>query len=275
MDKNKETPESSVCFNASLHPRPTPHPPAPSRTESLSPASVGGPACARAAGSWARWRGVLGVCRLTRAQAAICHPALASLILFLGPGRGQQARCLILTKRLPAAGGQRQEKLWELWSAAPRQGPLTRCLARGGRRPRQTAPCLLSPPPLFYQPHRPQGLMGRQRRGRRERETRRGEGGGQMNTMEGLTRSTLTPPSIHLWGKDLSIPYGQAAALSSFPLHDPSRPFPLSNHSRAPRVCAGRARPCWPSPLHLYRMCFRCLKATSLRARVGPGRAVY
>lgn len=58
---------------------------------------------------------VLGVCRLTRAQAAICHPTLASLILYPEPSLAQQARCLIPTKRLPAGGGGGMEREREMW----------------------------------------------------------------------------------------------------------------------------------------------------------------
>lgn len=67
---------------------------------------------------------VLGVCRLTRAQAAICHPTLASLILYPEPSLAQQARCLIPTKRLPAGGGgevggdKGGEEQWEPHSEA-------------------------------------------------------------------------------------------------------------------------------------------------------------
>lgn len=113
----------------------------------------------------------------------------------------QQARCLIPTKRLPAGGcsggvgGETKAgRRCGSWGA-PHRGPLTWSLARRGTRPRQTASCLLpaasSSSSLFYQPHRPQGLTERQKGGgERDRE---GEGGGQMNTMKRLTRTTLTP----------------------------------------------------------------------------------
>lgn len=62
--------DSSVCFNAFLMPTP------PTNCN-ISAASIGdtGPS----SGS----RDARGVCRLTWAQAAICHPTLASLILIL------------------------------------------------------------------------------------------------------------------------------------------------------------------------------------------------
>lgn len=44
-----------------------------------------------------------------------------------------------------------------------------------------------------------------------------------MNTIKRLTRTTLTPAPLHSsLGTDLYIPYGQAAALSSSPLCEPS-----------------------------------------------------
>lgn len=129
------------------------------------------------------------------------------------PSPAQQARCLIPTKRLPAEGGGGELGRQRRGGAvgAPQRGPLTWSLARWCRRPRQTAPCLLpaSFSSLFYQPHGPQGLTG---------ETERREGGGQRTT---LTTHPPPPPHSSL-GTDLSIPYGQAAALSSSPLRDPS-----------------------------------------------------
>ena len=166
----------------------------------------------------------------------------------------QQARCLIPTKRLPAggcggggAGGNKgREELWELGSSTAK-GPLTWSLARRGRRPRQTASCLLhaassSSSSLFYQPHRPQGLTERQKRGRMVGKWT------QWRDWHGLPWPPSLPPSLHSsLGTDLSIPHGQAAALSSSPLCDPTLFCSLLYPStrRAPHMC-GQARPYWP-----------------------------
>lgn len=134
------------------------------------------------------------------------------------PSPAQQARCLIPTKRLPAGGCAGETKAGRSCGSwgAPQRGPLTCSLARWGRRPRQTARCLLPAAAssfsssLFYQPHRPQGLTERQRRGRKKRQ-REGEGGGQMNTMKRLTRTTMTtppPPFIFGYGSLYSLRAG-------------------------------------------------------------------
>lgn len=121
----------------------------------------------------------------------------------------------------------------------------------GGRRPRQTATCLLllllPRSSLFYQPRRPQGLRGRQRRGRQ-----RGRGdAGQMNTMKGATRTPLTAPSsIHLGVQICALPAGRLLPSSS-PLSDllsclppPLTPSPPTKSSQA--APCGPACPCWP-----------------------------
>lgn len=70
-----------------------------------------------------------------------------------------------------------------------------------------------------------------------------------MNTMERLTWTTLTSPFIHLWVKDLSIPCGHTAALSSSPLRDPSLSSLPSfiSHSHIQASLCGRARHDCPS----------------------------
>lgn len=68
---------SSFCFNAFLMLPPT--------TAIFLLLLLVTLARAGGAGSWGARGGVLGVCRLTWAQAAICHPTLASLILILSP----------------------------------------------------------------------------------------------------------------------------------------------------------------------------------------------
>lgn len=72
---------------------------------------------------------VLGVCRLTRAQAAICHPTLASLILILSPAwpsrpavsSSQKGFLLGGVVGRGGLGRQRQGgELWELRSSTAR-----------------------------------------------------------------------------------------------------------------------------------------------------------
>ncbi len=98
----------------------------------------------------------------------------------------QQARCLIPIKGFLLGGvvvsgswGDKAGRSCGSWGA-PQRGPLTWSLAQRGRRPRQTASCLLpvasssSSSSLFYQPHRLQGLTETQRRGRRKRQREKG-----------------------------------------------------------------------------------------------------
>lgn len=176
------------------------------------------------------------MCRLTWAQAAICHPYSSQPDPYPQSSLAQQARCLIPTKRLPAGGcvvvgswgDKGREELWELGSSTAR--PFDLVPGPAGQTAQTdsivSAPCrlLLS---LFYQPHRPQGLTERQREGEEKGDREQGVVG-KMNTMKRLTRTTLTlrPPLHSSFGTDLYIPYGQAAALSSSPLCDPSRLFP-------------------------------------------------
>lgn len=162
----------------------------------------------------------------------------------------QQARCLIPTKRLPAGGGvavavgswgdKGREELWEMGSSTARPFDLVPGLAGQTAQTDSivSTPCclLLLLLSLFYQPHRPQGLTERQKRGRRKRQRER-EGGGQMNTMKRLTRTTLTPPSIHLWVQISLFPTGRLLpspplccvtpllSVPSFILQQPGRPL--------------------------------------------------
>lgn len=81
-------------------------------------------------------RGVLGVCRLTWAQAAICHPTLASLILILSPAwpsrpavSSQQKGFLLGGVVVWGAGETKAGRSCGSWGA-PHPGPLTWSLAR-------------------------------------------------------------------------------------------------------------------------------------------------
>lgn len=170
------------------------------------------------------------MCRLTWAQAAICHPTLASLILILSPAWPSRPTVSSPQKAFLQGGVELGRQRRGGAGGAPQRGPLTWSLAR---RPRQTASCLLPASSLFYQPHRPQGLTERQRRGRRKRR-REGEGGGQINTMKRLTRTTPTsPPSFifgfvslySLWAGCCPLPC--VTPLSSLPSFIPLRPFKL------------------------------------------------
>lgn len=76
--KTKELPDSSVCFNFLMLP---PH------HCNISTACIGNAVLSAGSLELGCQRGVFGVCRLTGAQAAICHPTLASLILILSPAR--------------------------------------------------------------------------------------------------------------------------------------------------------------------------------------------
>lgn len=142
---------------------------------------------------------------------------------------------------------------------------MTWSLARRGRRSRQTAPCLLpaasSSSSLFYQPHRPQGLTERQRRGEeKETERRGGWWANEHNEETDTDYPDPLPPSLLLHsslGTDLSIPYGQAAALSSSPPLPCVTPllsvlslYPSAATAR--QTLCGQARPYWP----FIRYCF-------------------
>ena len=190
------------------------------------------------------------MCRLTWAQAAICHPVLASLILILSPAWPSRPAVSSPQKGFLLGGVWRgdkgREELWQPGSSTSRPpdlgpGPAGQTAETDSI---VSAPCrhLL----LFYQLHRPQGLTGSRRRGRRQRQRQRGgEGAGQINTMKRLIQTSLTPSPLHSsQGTGLPIPYGQADALSSLspvrPL--PSPPLPPS----PPPTACGQERPYWP-----------------------------
>lgn len=111
--KQKKYQTAVFCFNAFLMPPPP----------NISTASIGdtGP-------SWGGGgQGARGVCRLTWAQAAICHPAPASLILILRPARPSrpavsppQKGFLLGGGGCGAGGDKGGEELWELGSSTER-----------------------------------------------------------------------------------------------------------------------------------------------------------
>lgn len=67
--------------------------------------------------------GVLGVCRLTGAQAAICHPTLASLIFIPNPAWPSRPAVSSPQKGFPLGGGcwgdKGREELWGGSTARP------------------------------------------------------------------------------------------------------------------------------------------------------------
>lgn len=135
--KTKELPDSSVCFNFLMLPPPPlqyfcclywKHRPA------LGELGAGVPTgCVRSVSSH-------------RGSSSHLPPYSSQPDPYPQPSPAQQARCLIPSKRLPAVGGVVGEtkagRSCGSWGA-PQRGLLTRSLARRGRRPRQTAPCLL------------------------------------------------------------------------------------------------------------------------------------
>lgn len=171
----------------------------------------------------------------------------------------QQARCLIPTKRLPAGGcsggvgGETKAgRRCGSWGP-PHRGPLTWSLARRGTRPRQTASCLLpaasSSSSLFYQPHRPQGLTERQKRGRRKRPRRGGWWANEHNEETDTDYPDPPPPSsIHLWVRISLFPMGRLLPSPPLPCVTPLfPPSSLSSYSQAsPHALCGQSRPYWP-----------------------------
>lgn len=171
------------------------------------------------------------MCRLTWAQAAICHPTLASLILILRPAWPSRPTVSSPQKGFLLGGGgcggggvggeTKAGRCCGSWGA-PHPGPLTWSLARWGRQPRQTASCLLpaatSSSSLFYQPHTPQGLTERQKRGRRKR-PRRGVGGWvhehNEETDTDYPDPLLQPPFIFGYGPLYSLQAGCCPLLLS------------------------------------------------------------
>lgn len=146
------------------------------------------------------------------------------------PSPAQQARCLIPTKRLPAGEGElgRQRQggavgAGELHSEALWPGPWPGGADGPDRQHRVYSPPP-PPPPLSFISHTDPRGWRRDRGGGRRKRQREGEGGGQMNTMKRLTRTTLTPSlppssSIHLWVQISLFPTGRLL---------PSPPLPLS-----------------------------------------------
>ncbi|KAF6733205.1 hypothetical protein FQA47_000791 [Oryzias melastigma] len=122
-----------------------------------------------------RW-GVLGVCRLTGAQAAICHPTLACLILIPSPAWPSRP-AVSSPQRGFLLGGGRTEEVEDTKAAGE----------VGGLKSFTAGPFDLVPGPMeqtaqtdisrsaassssssrlcFNQPHRPQGLTETQRGG--------------------------------------------------------------------------------------------------------------
>lgn len=160
---------------------------------------------------------MLGVCRLTWAQAAICHPTLASLILILSPARPSRPAVSSPQKGFllggcsgGGAGETKAGSLWELGSSAVRPfdlvpGPAGQTVQTDSTvsTPRRLL-LLLS---LLSATQTPGADGETEERGRRKRQ-REGEGGGQMSTMKRLTRTTLPPP-IHLWVRISLFPTGR------------------------------------------------------------------
>lgn len=132
--------------------------------------------------------GVLGVCRLTGAQAAICHPTLASLIFIPNPAWPSRPAVSSPQKGfLLWVGGVGETKAGRSCGGAPQRGPLTWSLAWQGRQPRQTALCLLPASFSLLSATQTLGANG---------ETEEGRGGGevwQTNTMKRLTQTTPAP----------------------------------------------------------------------------------
>ena len=176
----------------------------------------------------------------------------------------QQARCLIPTKRLPAggcggggAGGNKgREELWELGSSTAK-GPLTWSLARRGRRPRQTASCLLhaassSSSSLFYQPHRPQGLTERQKRGRMVGKWT------QWRDWHGLPWPPSLPPSIHLWVRISLFPTGRLLPSPPLPCVTPLFSVPsFIPPPGEPPTCVAKHAPTGHIYVSVSPMCVR------------------
>lgn len=193
VGRKQKTYQSHVCINASLMLPPCTAP-------SIQHTAQRAQSLACATGS------VFGVCGLTGAQqpsAAVLKPTVADP-----------------QKSLPAGDVRGGGLCRQRWGG----GPLTWVLARWGRQPRQTAPCLLrDAPPQFYQPRGPQRRGGEVNGGRTLR----------MNTMKGLTRSGLTAFTSFIFRKDLSSP----SCMDLFTLQPQHKPFQT--------VCGARLY--WPS----------------------------
>ena len=224
--KTKELSDSRVCFNSFLMLDPAPP------TSAASAGYTGPSSGSRSWGARGRWGRVRSVSS-HKGSCSHLPPYSAQPDPHPQPSPAQQARCLIPTKRLPARGGAVEggsrgdkggEELGEL-GGAPHRDPLTWFPGPAGQTAQTdstvSTPCLL----LSFISHRdPRGR--RRDRGGGWRETQReGEGGGanEHNEEADTDYADHLPPSLHSsLGTDLSIPYRQAAALSSSPPCDPS-----------------------------------------------------
>lgn len=132
--KTKDLSDSSVCFNAFLM--------LPPLKCNISTASIGDTGPSSGSRELGCQRGVSS----HMGSSSHLPPYSSQPDPYPQPSLAQQARCLIPTKRLPAggcgAGETKAGRSCGRWGA-PQRGPLTWSLARRGRRPRQTATCLL------------------------------------------------------------------------------------------------------------------------------------
>lgn len=146
---------------------------------------------------------MLGVCRLTWAQAAICHPYSSQPDPYPQSSLAQQARCLIPTKRLPAGGcvvvgswgDKGREELWELGSSTAR--PFDLVPGPAGQTAQTdsivSAPCRLLLLSLLSATQTP-GADGETERGGGERRQRAGGGGQNEHNEETDTDYPDSPP---------------------------------------------------------------------------------
>lgn len=171
------------------------------------------------------------------------------------PSLAQQARCLIPTKRLPAGGcGVGETKAgWSCGSwGAPQRGPFDLVPGPAGQTAQTdsnvSTPCLLLLS-LLSATQTP-GADGETEEGEEKETERRGGWWANEHNEETDTDYPDHPPSLlhSSLGTDLSIPYGQAAALSSSPLCDPSLVCSLlypsaATSKRAPGLCLAEHAP--------------------------------
>lgn len=242
--KTKELSDSSVCFNAFLM--------LPPPTSVFLLLLLVTPAWARGTGSW----GARGVCRLTWAQAAICHPTLASLILILSPAwpsrpavsspqKGFLLGGVELGRQRPGGAVGAGELHSEAFDLVP--GPVGQTAQTD--RPVSSLPPPPSPPLSFISHTDPRGWQ-RDRGGGGERDREEGRVVGKWTQWRDWHGLPWPLPSLlhSSLGTELSIPYGQAAALSSSPLCDPSLVCSLLYPSaatarRAPGLCIAEHAP--------------------------------
>lgn len=248
--KTKELSDSS--FNAFLMLPSTHHHPPPTTTAVFLVLLLATSGQARGARG-----GVLGVCRrLTWAQAAICHPTLASLILILSPARpsrpavsSPQKGFLLGGVVVGALGETKAGRSCGSWGA-----PLLRALWPGpwpGRADgldRQHHVCSLPPPspppPLSFISHTDPRGWRRDRRG----------GGWWANEHNEETDTdypdppSLPPSSIHLWVRISLFPTGRLLPSPPLPCVTPlfSVPSFIPPPGGPPHTLCGQARPYWP-----------------------------